>query len=249
MTLTFEEAVFGTEATVEAARSVQCETCSGSGAKPGTSPVTCTGCAGRGQVRFTQGFFAVARTCPQCGGAGQVIRDACVDCGGAGRKRDTRTLSVKVPAGVDDGSRLRVGGEGDSGHRGGPAGDLYVFISVQEHPEFVRREYDIHSEVPVTYTQLVLGAEITVKTVHGEETHKIPAGTQTDYIGRMRGKGVPFIDGRGRGDHYVHLRLQVPSQVDGRERELLEELATIRGEVSRESRGVFSKVKEFFAGD
>lgn len=249
LALDFEQAVFGTETSIEVGRSVQCETCSGSGAKPGTTPVTCTGCAGRGQIRFTQGFFAVARTCPQCGGAGQVIRDACADCGGAGRKRETRSLSVKIPAGVDDGSRLRITGEGDSGHRGGPAGDLYVFISVTEHPEFVRREYDVHSEVAVTYTQLVLGTEISVRTVHGEEKHRIAPGTQTDYVGRMRGRGVPYLDGRGRGDHYVHLRLQVPAQVEGREKELLEELATIRGEARSDNRGVFSKMKEFFAGE
>lgn len=247
--LTFEEAIFGVEKSIEVSRAAECTTCSGSGAKPGTSPVTCTGCGGRGQVRFTQGFFAVARTCPQCGGAGQVIRDACTDCGGAGRRRDTRSLSVKIPAGVDDGSRLRIAGEGDHGHKGGPAGDLYVFLSVEDHARFVRREYDIHSEVAVTYTQLVLGAEVEVATVHGVEKHRLEPGTQTDYVGRIRGKGVPFLDGRGRGDHYVHVRLVVPTNVEGRERELLEELASIRGEAAPESRGVFSKVREFFGGD
>lgn len=249
LTLDFEQAVFGTEATIDATRSVQCNTCSGSGAKPGTSPVTCTGCGGRGQIRFTQGFFAVARTCPQCGGAGQVIRDACADCGGAGRTRETRQLSVKIPAGVDHGSRLRIAGEGDAGHRGAPAGDLYVFISVREHQRFVRREYDIHSEIGVTYTQLVLGAEISVETVHGSETIRLAQGTQTDHVARIRGKGVPYLDGRGKGDHYVHLRLEIPSNVEGRERELLEELSTLRGEARTEPRGMFSRMKEFFAGD
>ena len=244
--LQFEEAVFGTETSIEVARTAECPTCSGSGAKPGTSPVTCTGCGGRGQIRFTQGFFAVARTCPQCGGAGQVIRDACTDCGGAGRKRETRTLSVKIPAGVDDGSRLRISGEGDSGHRGGPPGDLYVFLTVAEHPRFIRREYDVHSEVAVTYTQLALGSEIEVETVHGTERHRLEPGTQTDYVGRLRGKGVPYIDGRGKGDHFVHVKLAVPTQIEGREREILEELASIRGEATPESKGVFSRFKEFF---
>ncbi|MFZ2490891.1 MAG: molecular chaperone DnaJ, partial [Thermoanaerobaculia bacterium] len=159
--LDFMDAVFGKEVTLDIPRVASCAPCGGSGAKPGTQPITCSGCGGRGQIRFSQGFFAVARTCPQCGGSGRVIKDPCTTCNGAGRVREEKQISVKVPAGVDDGSRLRVGGEGEAGYSGGPPGDLYVFISAGEHPRFTRREYDIHSEQTVSYTQAALGAEVT----------------------------------------------------------------------------------------
>src|SRR5438105_1867371 len=165
LTLSFEEAVFGKEVTLEIPRTVTCTTCSGSGAKPGTQPVTCSGCGGRGQIRYSQGFFAVARTCPQCGGAGKVIKDPCATCNGAGRMREERSISVKVPAGVDEGSRLRVAGEGEAGHNGGPSGDLYVFISVREHAKFTRRDYDIHSEESVSVTKATLGCDVSVDMI------------------------------------------------------------------------------------
>lgn len=247
--LSFEEAIFGKEASLEIPRSATCTTCSGNGAKPGTDPVVCSGCGGRGQVRFNQGFFAVARTCPQCGGAGRVIKDPCTSCGGAGRVREHRKMTVKIPAGVDDGSRLRLAGEGEAGLNGGPPGDLYVFISVAEHPEFIRRDYDIHSEKAVTYTQLTLGGEAEVKTMHGTERLRIAPGTQPDHVFRIRGKGVPFLDGSGKGDHYVHVKLRVPTSLGERQRELLEELAVLDGETPREQKGVLDKVKDFFAGE
>src|ERR1043166_2311210 len=165
LTLSFEEAVFGKDVTLEVPRTITCATCSGSGAKPGTQPVTCSGCGGRGQIRYSQGFFAVSRTRPQCGGAGKVIKDPCVTCNGAGRVREEKKIAVKIPAGVDDGSRLRVAGEGESGFNGGPSGDLYVFISVREHPKFTRRDYDIHSEQSISFTQAALGAEIHTDTI------------------------------------------------------------------------------------
>lgn len=241
----FNDAVFGKEVSLDVPRVVVCTTCSGSGAKPGTSPVPCTGCGGRGQIRYSQGFFAMARTCPQCGGAGKVIKDPCVTCSGAGRLRETKTIAVKIPAGVDDGSRLRVAGEGEAGWNGGPAGDLYVFISVREHPRFTRRDYDIHSEHAVSFTQAALGAETKIDTIEGKETLRIPPGTQPNQVFRLRGKGVQFLDGSGRGDHYVHIAVRIPSSLTDEQRRLLEELASLEGENPPE-RGVLDKVKEFF---
>ena len=245
--LTFEEAVFGKEATLSIPRMIACQTCAGSGAKPGSSPVTCSGCGGRGQVRFSQGFLAVARTCPQCGGAGKVIKDPCSDCGGAGKLRESKTLSVKVPQGVDEGSRLRVAGEGESGHNGGPSGDLYVFLSVEEHPKFSRRDYDLHAEQAITFTQAALGAELKADTIHGQENLRIPPGTQPGQVFRLRGKGVPWVDGAGKGDHYVHVTVHVPTTLSDEQRELMKKLAELEGEAPQ-GRSVFDKVKDFFTG-
>ncbi|HVT02894.1 MAG TPA: molecular chaperone DnaJ [Thermoanaerobaculia bacterium] len=246
MILKFEESVFGVEKAITVPRSATCKACSGSGARPGTSPSTCSGCAGRGQVRYSQGFFAVSRTCPQCGGAGKVIKDPCVTCSGAGRVREEKALSIKVPAGVDDGSRLRVAGEGEAGFSGGPSGDLYVFISVAEDPRFLRRDYDIHSEQMISFTQATLGSEITVRTAHGDEKLTIPAGTQSEQVFRMRGKGVPFVDGSGKGDHYLHAKIRVPTSLSARQRELLAELAMLEGETPSDAHGLLDKVKDFF---
>lgn len=245
--LSFEEAVFGKDASITIARQLSCATCNGSGAKPGTSPATCSTCGGQGQVRYSQGFFAVARTCPACGGAGKIVKDPCRDCEGSGRKREEKTLSVKIPAGVDDGTRLRVAGEGEAGHLGGPSGDLYVFLNVTDHSTFARKDYDIHSEFEISYTQATLGAEVLAPTVHGDEKLRVPAGTQPNHIVRLRGKGVPYVDGSGHGDHYVHLRVTIPSSLNSRQRELLEELAAISGEAPPEDKGVLGKVKEFFS--
>ena len=244
--LDFMDAVFGKEISLTVPRNITCNPCSGSGARAGTQPVTCTGCAGRGQVRYSQGFFAVARTCPQCGGAGKVIKDPCASCGGAGRIREEKKISVKVPPGVDDGSRLRVAGEGESGFNGGPSGDLYVFISVKEHAKFQRREYDIHSEHAVSFTKAALGGEAKVETIDGHESLRIPAGTQPNQVFRLRGKGVPFIDGSGRGDHYVHTVVRIPNDLDTEQRTLLERFAAIEGEDVAAEKGVFEKVKDFF---
>lgn len=245
--LEFMDAVFGKEVSLNIPRSTTCVTCNGSGAKPGTQPVTCTGCGGRGQIRYSQGFFAVARTCPQCGGAGKVIKDPCVTCSGAGRVREEKKISVKMPAGVDDGSRLRVAGEGEAGYNGGPAGDLYVFLSVAEHDKFTRRDYDIHSEQNVSFTQAALGAELKTETVDGTEPLKVPPGTQPGQVFRLRNKGVQFIDGNGRGDHYVHVKVKIPTSLSEEQRSLLEKLAELSGEEVPE-RSVLDKVKDFFAG-
>jgi molecular chaperone DnaJ len=245
--LEFMDAVFGKDITLDIPRNVTCTTCNGSGAKSGTQPVTCSGCAGRGQIRYSQGFFAVARTCPQCGGAGKVIKDPCASCGGAGRVREEKKISVKIPAGVDDGSRLRVAAEGESGFNGGPAGDLYVFIQVREHPKFQRRDYDIHAEQTISFTQAALGGDAEVDTIDGADTLKIAAGTQPNQVFRLRGKGVPFLDGSGRGDHYVHVSVRIPNALNDEQRQLLERLAAIEGENPPAEKGVFDKVKEFFS--
>src|SRR5947199_6068571 len=248
LTLEFEEAVFGRDVTIDVPRVATCETCKGSGAKPGTQPVTCSGCGGRGQVRYSQGFFAVARTCPQCGGAGKVIKDPCASCGGSGRIREEKKLSVKIPAGVDEGSRLRIAGEGEGGFNGGPQGDLYVFISVKQHAKFTRRDYDLHSEQAVSLTQAALGAEITTDTIDGPETLRIPPGTQPSQVFRLRGKGVQFLQGPGRGDHYIHVSVRIPTVLTDEQRDLLQRLAVLSGENPADVRGVMDKMKDFFSG-
>jgi molecular chaperone DnaJ len=246
LTLEFEEAVFGKEITIDVPRVVQCATCNGSGAKPGTQPVTCSGCGGRGQVRYSQGFFAVQRTCPQCGGAGKVIKDPCVTCNGSGRVREEKTLTVKIPPGVDEGSRLRIAGEGEAGYNGGPAGDLYVFISVKEHAKFQRREYDVHSEEAISFTRAALGGEVKVDTIDGTETLRIPAGTQPNQIFKLRGKGVQFLQSAGRGDHFVHVNVRVPTSLSEEQRELLERFAATEGEEPAIPRRFGEKLKDFF---
>ncbi len=248
LTLAFEDAAFGKEVSISVPRVVTCRACSGSGAKPGTSPVACSGCGGRGQVSYSQGFFAVARTCPQCGGAGKVIKDPCANCAGSGRIHEEKTLSVKIPAGVDEGSRLRIPSEGEAGYNGGPPGDLYAFISVKDHPTFTRRDYDIHSEQVLSLGQAALGADIRTTTIDGDETLTIPAGTQPNQVFRLRGKGVKFLQGSGRGDHYVHIAVRVPTTLTDEQRALLEQYAALEGELLPESRGVFEKVKDFFGG-
>ena len=245
--LDFMEAAFGKDATLLVPRVISCTTCNGSGARPGTQPVTCTGCGGRGQIRYSQGFFAVARTCPQCGGAGKVIKDPCQSCGGAGRVREEKKIAVKIPPGVDDGSRLRVAGEGEAGFNGGPAGDLYVFISVREHPKFSRRDYDVHSEQAISVTQAALGAEVSTETIDGVESLRIPAGTQPNQVFRLRGKGVPFIDGSGRGDHYVHVTVRIPTSLTDDQRALFQQLAALGGEDVAQEKPLLEKVKEFFS--
>jgi molecular chaperone DnaJ len=247
LTLDFMEAAFGKDVSLNVPRIVSCETCHGAGAKPGTQPVTCTGCGGRGQIRYTQSVFAISSTCPQCGGAGKVIKDPCVTCTGAGRVREEKKIAVKIPAGVDDGSRLRVAGEGESGFNGGPAGDLYVFISVREHPKFTRRDYDIHAEHTISITQAALGGEVQTDTIDGTEPLKISAGTQPNQVYRLRGKGVPFIDGNGRGDHYVHVAVKIPTSLSPEQRGLLEQLAVIDGENPPQEKKMIEKVKEFFS--
>lgn len=247
LTLTFEEAVTGTEKKIKIPRQGQCENCRGSGAKPGTAPQTCPTCRGRGQVSFQQGFFSVSRTCNHCHGHGTVIKDPCVACGGVGLVRKLHTLSVKIPAGVDTGSRLKLRNEGESAPAGGAPGDLYVVIQVDPHPIFVRNALDILCDVPISFVQAALGAEIDVPTLEGKVKMKIPVGTQSGKVFRMKGKGVKDIQGYQQGDQHVRVVVETPTHLTTRQKELLKEFAATGGEeVNPLSKGFFDKVKELF---
>src|SRR2546427_5386841 len=201
--ITLEQAATGMNAQLRIPKLELCETCNGSGAAPGTKPETCRACEGSGQVRFQQGFFSVSRTCSSCRGAGQVITSPCESCRGAGRVEREKSMEVKIPAGVETGSRLRLQSEGESGAYGGPAGDLYVVIHVAEHEQFERQGNNLYASVPITFAQAALGSEVQVKTLDNEQSLKIPAGTQTGTVFRVRGKGMPVLGGRGRGDLFV----------------------------------------------
>lgn len=247
ITLDFEEAVFGTETKVTVRRHEACEECKGSGAAAGKAPVTCRSCAGRGQVRYQQGFFSIARTCPTCQGTGSVITDPCPKCKGEGRVLRQRTIDAKVPAGVEDGTRIRFAGLGEAGTFGGPAGDLYVVLHVKEHSFFEREGNDLYCVMPISFTQAALGTEIVVPTLEGEHTLKIPEGTQSGTTLRIRNKGVPVLNGHGKGDLFVEVRLQTPSKLTKRQRELLQELDGItRIENKPQRRTLLGKVKDIF---
>jgi len=245
--ISFEEAAFGTEKSISVPRMVACETCQGKGAKPGTSPKTCAACRGSGQVRFQQGFFTIARTCNQCGGQGTVISDPCATCRGTGVVRKTSALQVKIPAGVDTGARLKLRGEGEASPVGGPAGDLYVLLRVREHPLFGRQSNDVVCEVPISFPQAALGAEIEVPTLEGKLKMKVPGGTQSGNVFRLRGKGVVDLHSGGRGDQLVRVVVETPRKLSAKQRELLEEFARLDGaDVHPMSKGFFEKVKELF---
>jgi molecular chaperone DnaJ len=243
----FEEAVFGAEKTIQVPRLAPCSGCKGSGTKGGVPRETCNACRGTGQVRFQQGLFSIARTCGHCGGEGTVVRDPCPACGGRGMVQTTETLSVRIPAGVDSGSRLKLRGRGEAGNNGGTPGDLYVVLAVREHPLFLRDGRDILCEMPISFTQAALGAEIDVPTLHGKKRMKIHSGTQTGTALRLRGEGVPDLNGYGRGDQIVRVVVEVPKKLTARQRELLEEFARIGGEeVHPMTKGFLDKVKEMF---
>lgn len=248
LSISFEEAAFGTEAELRIPRLETCDDCSGTGSAGGKEPQVCSACRGQGQVRYSQGFFTVARTCPQCRGEGRVVSDPCRTCRGEGRVEKEKTLTVDIPAGVDTGLRLRVPREGEHGRRNGPPGDLYVVLSVEPHDTFRREGEDVHSELPLGYPQAVLGSAVQVPTVHGEVDLEVPPGTPHGHQFRLRGKGVPRLDGRGRGDHVVRVLVDVPkpSQLSDEEKALLRRLAEIREQDVREGGNVFRKVKELF---
>ncbi len=248
LSLSFEEAAFGTEPTLKIPRLETCGSCDGSGSEGGSVPSTCQACRGAGQVRFQQGFFTVARTCPQCGGAGAVIEDPCRECRGERRVERERTVQVKIPPGVDSGARLRMTGEGEHGLQGGPPGDLFIVLHVEPHDHFERQGSDVLSRVEVSYPQAVLGATLPVETIHGEDRLDIPAGTQVGALFRLKNKGIARLDGRGFGDHVVEIGLEVPhaKKLSSEDIELLEEMARRGGhEVSKE-KGVLGKVKDLF---
>ncbi|WKZ33575.1 MAG: molecular chaperone DnaJ [Thermodesulfobacteriota bacterium] len=245
--ISFDEAAFGTEKTVKVERTVACSACSGSGAKPGTHPVTCSTCGGAGQVRFQQGFFSIARTCPACQGQGSVIKDPCGECRGSGKTRSVAPLTIKIPGGVDTGSRLRLAGEGEYGDRNGPSGDLYIFITVRPHPIFRREKDDVICEVPISFSQAGLGAEIEVPTIEGPAKLKVPAGTQSGKLFRLPGRGIASVHTGRRGDEQVIIKVETPTKLNKRQKELLQEFAEISGEDTTPLRkNFFSKVKEIF---
>jgi molecular chaperone DnaJ len=242
--LSFEDAAFGTTARLEIPRPKPCETCKGSGAKPGTSPKTCSTCGGSGEIRLTQGFFSIARTCHHCGGAGRVIAEKCATCGGGGSRRETAAVEVKIPAGVDTGTRMKLAGEGEPAPApGGSPGDLFVVISVREHPIFRREDTEVVFDMPISFTQAALGASLDVPTLDGPTKLKIPAGTQGGKVFRIKGKGIPSLQGGGRGDQHVRVHVEVPAQLSKEQRELLERFAALSGKDSMpESRSFWEKV-------
>lgn len=247
LTLSFEDAVFGTETQVTVRRHEVCEDCRGSGAASGKAPVTCRTCGGRGQVRYQQGFFTIARTCNTCQGSGSVITDPCPKCKGEGRVLKARTVDTKIPAGVEDGTRIRYAGLGEAGQFGGPAGDLYVVLHVKEHPFFEREGNNLHCVIPISFTQAALGTEIRVPTMEADQALKIPEGTQSGTTFRLKNKGVPVLNGHGKGDLFVEVRVQTPSKVTKRQRELLQELeGTGHIENRPERRTLLGKVKDMF---
>ena len=243
----FAAAVSGCEKRLSIPRLSTCSSCQGNGTLAGAAPRSCPSCRGAGQVRFQQGFFSVAKTCSQCGGRGAVITDPCEECSGGGRIRATQNLNVKIPAGVDSGSRLKLRGEGEAGSGDGPAGDLFVVINVASHPLFERSGRDILCDVPVSFAQLVLGGEIEVPTLDEKMTITIPPGTQTDEIFRLRGKGAQDLQGYGRGDQLVRVQIEIPRKLTARQREVVVELVREGGDqIGQASRGFLDKVKEMF---
>lgn len=248
LNLEFDEAVFGVEKQVRVRRHETCDACQGSGAAPGKAPVTCRSCNGRGQVRYQQGFFSISRTCPTCQGGGSVITDPCPKCKGEGRLLRERTVEAKVPAGVEDGTRIRFAGLGEAGAFGGPAGDLYVVLHVKEHAFFEREGNDLYCVVPVSFPQAAMGAEIMVPTLEGDHKLKIPEGTQSGTSFRIRGKGVPVLNSHGKGDMFVEVRVQTPAKLSKRQRELLSELGELTPvENKPQRRSLLGRMKDMFA--
>jgi molecular chaperone DnaJ len=246
--VTLEEAYKGKTATLNVPTTLSCEPCGGSGAEPGSKPTGCTTCNGAGKIRQAQGFFVVERTCPGCGGAGQTISSPCKKCRGAGRVEKERTLQVNIPAGVDEGTRIRLSNEGEGGSRGGPPGDLYIFIALKPHGLFERENTSLFCTAPVPMTTAALGGEIEVPTLDGQRTTvKIPSGSQTGRQFRLRGKGMPALNGPGFGDLIIQVNVEIPINLTRRQRELLEEFRTGQtGENAPESAGFFSKLKDWF---
>lgn len=250
MEISLEEAYVGKTAEVEVPTSITCETCSGDGAKPGTSPSTCQTCGGNGRVRASQGFFSIERTCPSCQGRGEVITDPCDSCSGSGRITENRSLSVNIPAGIEDGTRIRLAGEGEAGMRGGPAGDLYIFLSVQPHEFFQRDGADIFCRVPISMTTAALGGQFEVGTVDGGKTRvKVPEGTQAGKQFRLRSKGMPVLRSSQLGDMYIQVSIETPQNLTSRQRKILREFEEASSEEnSPESTGFFTRMKNIING-
>ncbi|OIP85156.1 MAG: molecular chaperone DnaJ [Rhodobacterales bacterium CG2_30_65_12] len=247
--VTLEEAYAGLQKTINVPTSVACDACNGTGSEAGTEPTTCPTCSGLGKVRAQQGFFTVERTCPTCNGAGQIIKNPCKKCHGLGRIERDRALSVNIPAGVETGTRIRLAGEGEAGLRGGPAGDLYIFIEVASHPIFARDGVHLHCHVPVSMATAAMGGDIEVPTIDGGRSRvKIPSGSQSGRQMRLRGKGMPALRGGGAGDMYIELAVETPVNLTHRQKELLREFEKLSEENNPESSNFFSKVKNFWDG-
>jgi molecular chaperone DnaJ len=248
--LTLEDAARGAEVKIRIPTMDQCETCHGTGAKPGTQPKQCGTCHGRGEVRVSQGFFSIQQTCPTCHGTGKVVSDPCVTCHGAGRLKKSKTLSVKIPAGVDQDDRIRLTGEGEAGLNGGPHGDLYVVINLKQHPVFTRDGADLHCEMPVGFATAALGGELEIPTLDGHATIQIPPETQTGQVFRLRNKGIRPVRASAAGDLYCHVLIETPVKLTARQKDLLREFEAINqedpGKHSPKAKGWFEKVKEFF---
>ena len=248
--VSLEEAARGTETRIRIPALEECSTCKGSGAKPGTQPTTCSTCKGQGQVRIQQGFFSIQQTCSKCHGTGKVIASPCGTCSGVGRLKQHKTLAVKIPAGVDEGDRIRLSGEGEAGVNGGPSGDLYVVIHIKPHTVFQREQNDLHCEMPVSFTTAALGGDIEIPTLDGYAKIKIPAETQSGKIFRLRGKGIKGVRSSTHGDLLCHVVVETPVNLTSRQRELLLELETIdqrsAGQHNPRAKGWMDKVKAFF---
>jgi len=247
--ISLEEAYSGVRKTIRVPRLSECESCNGTGAEGGAEPVTCPTCSGMGKVRAQQGFFTVERTCPTCGGSGQIVKNPCKVCTGSGRVEKEASLSVNIPAGVETGTRIRLSGEGEAGLRGGPAGDLYIFINVAEHQIFKREDLTLFCRVPVSVARAALGGEVEVPTIDGGRSRvKIPAGSQSGRQMRLRSKGMPALRGGGHGDMLIELAVETPVNLTQRQKELLEEFEKLSAENNPESSGFFDKVKGFWDG-
>ncbi len=248
--ISLEDAARGTETRIRIPAMEECQTCHGSGAKPGTSPTTCTTCNGHGQVRMQQGFFSIQQTCPKCHGSGKIVASPCAACHGAGRIKQHKTLAVKIPAGVDEGDRIRLSGEGEAGVNGGPSGDLYVVIHIKAHAVFQRDHNDLHCEMPISFTTAALGGEIEIPTLDGYAKIKIPPETQSGKVFRLRGKGIKGVRSSSHGDLMCHMVLETPVKLTARQKELLAELEAINqksaGHHNPRAKSWMDKVKEFF---
>lgn len=243
--ITLEESAKGMTASLRIPRLEACETCKSTGAAEGTKPETCSTCSGSGQVRYQQGFFSVARTCGDCRGTGRIVKSPCESCKGSGRVERERSMEVRIPAGVETGSRMRIAGEGEAGTQGGPSGDLYVVIHVSEHDQFERQGSNLYSAVPISFGQAALGAEISIQSLEDQQQLKIPAGTQTGTVFRLKGQGMPVLGGRGRGDLFVSVTVVTPTTLSREQRKLLEQLSEIET-TDLEDKGLIDKVRDIF---
>ncbi len=247
--VSLEEAYLGVQKTISVPTSVACDVCRGTGAEGGVEPLTCPTCSGMGKVRAQQGFFTVERTCPTCGGAGQIVKNPCKACGGAGRTERERALSVNIPAGVETGTRIRLAGEGEAGLRGGPTGDLYIFIEVKDHPIFQRDGVHLFCRVPVSIGTATLGGEVEVPTIDGGKSRvKVPAGSQTGKQMRLRAKGMPALRGGGQGDMLIELAVETPVNLTSRQKDLMREFEKLSEDNNPEGSSFFSKVRTFWDG-